>query len=231
MIRRGIQNPLLLVRKGLLILGIASVLSACSSKPPLPEFSASGFIADDGVIRLWRLNNPQSQPQVLMVVYSPYKSTDTSITFLEYRNAQLWQIRSQVFDAHNPNMSDQLRFNKNDDVIFMQREVAGKKMPLTQDDIVRWRFEAKRILDVSTALITGDIQLYQGYWQQGKVTTCSGEIRNITFEPYAENWLKTRMGERAQKLTIAWLESPEGTQLLMVANDDFCKWEPTKKSW
>ena len=231
MIRRGIQNPLLLVRKGLLILGIASVLSACSSKPALPEFSASGFIANDGVIRLWRLNNSQSQPQVLMVVYSPYKGNDTSITFLEYRNAQLWQIRSQVFEATEQNMTDQLRFNKNDDVIFMQREAAGKKSALTQDDIDRWRFEAKRILDVSTALTIGDIRLYQGYWHEGIVTSCSGEVRSVVFEPYAENWLKTRMSGWQKKLAIAWLESPDGTQLLMVANDDFCKWEPTKKSW
>ncbi|XTD82208.1 DUF1481 domain-containing protein [Proteus vulgaris] len=29
---------------------------------------------------------------------------------------------------------------------------------------------------------------------------------------------------------MAWLDSPEGKQLLMVAEHDFCKWEPTKES-
>ncbi|VTP59902.1 Protein of uncharacterised function (DUF1481) [Serratia rubidaea] len=25
---------------------------------------------------------------------------------------------------------------------------------------------------------------------------------------------------------MAWLEAPEGRQLLLVANEDFCTWEP-----
>ncbi len=28
---------------------------------------------------------------------------------------------------------------------------------------------------------------------------------------------------------MAWLEAPEGSQLLLVANEDFCTWQPTKK--
>ncbi|WP_459609686.1 DUF1481 domain-containing protein, partial [Dickeya oryzae] len=32
-------------------------------------------------------------------------------------------------------------------------------------------------------------------------------------------------------LGIAWLESPEGTQLLQVAEADFCRWEPTAETW
>ena len=65
------------------------MLSACSSRNNFPEFSASGFIADDGVIRMWRLNDAKNDPQVLMVVYSPYKGTDTSVNFFEYRAGQL----------------------------------------------------------------------------------------------------------------------------------------------
>ncbi|EEG84248.1 hypothetical protein PROPEN_02603 [Proteus penneri ATCC 35198] len=38
----------------------------------LPEFSATGYIADEGVVRLWRLNNKTSEPQVIMSVYSFY---------------------------------------------------------------------------------------------------------------------------------------------------------------
>ncbi|MEZ2696227.1 DUF1481 domain-containing protein, partial [Hafnia alvei] len=26
---------------------------------------------------------------------------------------------------------------------------------------------------------------------------------------------------------IAWLDAPEGRQLLLAANEDFCSWEPT----
>lgn len=121
------MRPLLQIRQWLLVLGTASILSACSSQPTLPTFSASGFIADDGVIRLWRLNDPQNEPQVLMVVYSPYQDQNTSVTFFEYRDGQLWQVRSQILHAGEQQIQEQLRFNRNNDAIFMQRETASQK--------------------------------------------------------------------------------------------------------
>lgn len=207
------------------------MLSACSSNAPkLPEFSASGFIADDGVIRMWRLNYAKSQPLVLMVVYSPYKGTDTSVNFFEYRSGNLWQIRSQILNQKNGDITEQLRFDKNNEVIFMQRTQDGYKTPLSTDEITRWRFEAERILETNTALIVGGVKLYQGRWQQGKVTTCEGDVREVTFEPYAENWLQSRAKVWHSQLNLAWLESSEGNQLLMVADTDFCRWQPSKDS-
>ncbi|BBU99884.1 DUF1481 domain-containing protein [Providencia hangzhouensis] len=213
------------------MLGTISMLSACSSNAPkLPEFSASGFIADDGVIRMWRLNNAKSQPLVLMVVYSPYKGTDTSVNFFEYRSGNLWQIRSQILNQKNGDITEQLRFDKNNEVIFMQRTQDGYKTPLSTDEITRWRFEAERILETNTALIVGGVKLYQGRWHQGKVTTCEGDVREVTFEPYAENWLQSRAKVWHSQLNLAWLESSEGNQLLMVADTDFCRWQPSKDS-
>jgi len=221
----------LLIQKGLLVLGVLSMLSACSSNAPkLPEFSASGFIADDGVIRMWRLNDAKNQPLVLMVVYSPYKGTDTSVNFFEYRSGNLWQIRSQILNQKGGDITEQLRFDKNNDVIFMQRAQDGTKTPLSTDEITRWRFEAQRVLETNTALIVGDVKLYQGRWQQGKVTTCEGDVREVTFEPYAENWLQSRAKVWHSQLNLAWLESSEGNQLLMVADTDFCRWQPSKDS-
>lgn len=207
------------------------MLSACSSNAPkLPEFSASGFIADDGVIRMWRLNDAKSQPLVLMVVYSPYKGTDTSVNFFEYRSGNLWQIRSQILNQKGGDITEQLRFDKNNDVIFMQRAQNDTKTPLSTDEITRWRFEAQRVLETNTALIVGGVKLYQGRWQQGKVTTCEGDVREVTFEPYAENWLQSRAKVWHSQLNLAWLESSEGNQLLMVADTDFCRWQPSKDS-
>jgi len=229
--RGGKKLPLLFIQKGLLVLGTISMLSACSSNAPkLPEFSASGFIADDGVIRMWRLNDAKSQPLVLMVVYSPYKGTDTSVNFFEYRSGNLWQIRSQILNQKNGDITEQLRFDKNNEVIFMQRTQDGYKTPLSTDEITRWRFEAERILETNTALIVGGVKLYQGRWQQGKVMTCEGDVREVTFEPYAENWLQSRAKVWHSQLNLAWLESSEGNQLLMVADTDFCRWQPSKDS-
>ncbi|EMI5492893.1 DUF1481 domain-containing protein [Providencia stuartii] len=218
------------MRKGLLVLGVLSMLSACSSRSQFPEFSASGFIADDGVIRMWRLNDAKDNPQVLMVVYSPYKGTDTSVNFFEYRSGQLWQIRSQILNAGQQQIMEQLRFDKNENVIFMQRVEKEQKTALSQDEIIRWQFEAKRILDINTALVIGGVQLYQGRWSQNQVVTCDGDIKKVEFEPYAQNWLESRAKVWHKQLNIAWLEAPEGNQLLMVADTDFCRWQPSKDS-
>jgi hypothetical protein len=31
-------------------------------------------------------------------------------------------------------------------------------------------------------------------------------------------------------VSVAWLEAPEGSQLLLVANENFCTWQPTEKA-
>ncbi|MFN7073988.1 DUF1481 domain-containing protein [Proteus mirabilis] len=57
--------------------------SACSYSPHLPDFSATGYIADEGVVRLWRVNNKTSEPQVRMSVYSFYQKPETDVTIYE----------------------------------------------------------------------------------------------------------------------------------------------------
>lgn len=131
----------------------------------MPEFSASGFISDAGVVRLWRLNDQKSNPQVIVAVYSPYQGKNTTITFFEYRQNKLWQIRYQSFDYKNK-QQQQLRFDQNDHIIFMQRIINNNKIPLTKDDIVRWRFESERLIELSNILIAGNVHLYQGHWRQ-----------------------------------------------------------------
>ncbi|HGJ5874947.1 DUF1481 domain-containing protein [Arsenophonus apicola] len=224
---RGGIKPLLLIGRILILLGAASLLGACTNQAKIPEFSASGFISDAGVVRLWRLNDQNSNPQVIVAVYSPYQGKNTTITFFEYRQGKLWQIRHQSFDYKNKEQQ-QLRFDQNDHVIFMQRRVNDNKVSLTEDDIVRWRFESDRLIELSTTLIAGNVHLYQGYWREGQIITCSGEKRNISFTAQAENRLLQRAKTSNGDLAIAWLEAPAGNELLLVANEDFCLWAPTK---
>ncbi|MFS1539037.1 MAG: DUF1481 domain-containing protein [Candidatus Phlomobacter fragariae] len=216
-----------MIGRSLIILGIFSLLGACTSQPKIAEFSASGFISDDGVVRLWRLNDQKSNPQVIVAVYSSYKRKNTNITFFEYRQGKLWQIRHESFGYKNKEQQ-QLRFDQNDHIIFMQRIVNDNKVSLTEDDIVRWRFESDRLIDLSTALIFGNVHLYQGHWRQGQITTCSGEKSAVRFSSHAENWIRQRAQISEGDLTIAWLEAPEGNELLLVANENFCLWAPTK---
>ncbi|TDB45088.1 DUF1481 domain-containing protein [Photorhabdus luminescens] len=210
-------------------LGFVFALSACTNQSKEPSFSASGFIADDGVVRLWRLNDQNSKPRVLMSVYSPYRNDNTVVTFYEYKQGDLRQIRREILNDKNP-LSEQLRLDKSGDVVFMQKQSKTRRELLSSDDIVRMQFDAKRTLELSDALIVGNVRLMQGHWNNGKVTTCAGETISVEFEPYARSWLEQREKSSYGQLTIAWLEAPVGRELLLVANNDFCRWEPTKDS-
>ncbi|MBD2797372.1 DUF1481 domain-containing protein [Xenorhabdus sp. 18] len=238
---RGGNKPLLLILQGLLALGFVSLLSACSIQPTTPLFSASGFVTDSGVIRLWRLDDQNSRPQVIMSVYSPYLNTsyhktsyndknsrnkDTIVTFYEYRHGSLWQIRRNVFD--NPPIVETLRIAQDDAVIFKLRQLQKRNEPLSDDDVARLKFDAKQIEKTSDALIADQVKLLQGHWQNGRVTTCSGTQLSVEFGSDAQKWLEERRNNSAGLLTIAWLNSPAGNKLLLVANEDFCRWEPTK---
>ncbi|WP_339038421.1 DUF1481 domain-containing protein [Serratia symbiotica] len=58
--------------------GIAVCPSACNFHPYIPRFTASGLVADQGVIRLWRKkDDEQHSAQVLLSVYSPYRRAGT----------------------------------------------------------------------------------------------------------------------------------------------------------
>ncbi|MDM3799725.1 DUF1481 domain-containing protein [Proteus mirabilis] len=53
---------------------------------------------------------------------------------------------------------------------------------------------------------------------------------NVSFESPEHRWLKLRTQHLTRPAFVAWLDSPEGKQLLMVAEHYFCKREPTKES-
>lgn len=218
----------MLIRQGLLALGFGSLLSACSVQPDFPPFSASGYIADDGAVRMWRLN-ADNQPRVLMSVFSPYHSgQQTVVTVYEYRRGQLWQIRSEYLGDNG--FSEQLRLDHEGNTIFMQREKDGHKSPLTADEITRMTFVAGRQLTLNSALVIGDIRLKQGQWRDSYVTDCQGNKSYIEFDAKTEQFLAKRQRSSASPIYIAWLDSPEGREILLAANDNFCKWEPTEDS-
>lgn len=216
--------PLLFVRQALLVIGIAGGLSACSSHSDLPTFTASGYVADQGVMRLWRKDDDQQRPQVLMSVYSPYRGPGTVTTLYEYQNGELRQIKRT--DADRDQDSIQLRFADDGTVSFMQRQLATRREQLTSDEIALYQYQARRVLELSDALRVGKVKLMQGRWQQGVVQTCDGQSIKPGLDKHAEAWIARRARNSSQPVNIAWLDAPEGRELLLVANDDFCRWEP-----
>lgn len=218
------MKPLLFMRRALAAVGIASALSACSWHNTPPTFTASGYVADQGVIRLWRKDDEQQHPAVLVTVYSPYRGVGTVTTRYDYQHGALRQIKRT--DADGDHDSIQLRFTDDGTVSFMQRQLATRREPLSADDIARYQYQARRVLALSDTLRAGKVILLQGRWQQGRVKTCAGQWRDPELGDSATAWIERRASNSAGAVSVAWLEAPEGRQLLLVANEDFCTWEP-----
>lgn len=220
--------PLLFIQRVLMVAAMVTALGACSSNSSSPRFTASGFVADQGVVRVWRRDDSQQRPLTLMTVYSPYRGPGTVTTLYEYQNGVLFQIRR--VDADGDRDSIQLRFTPNGTVSFMQRQLTTQRQKLSGDEIVLYQYQARRTLELSDALNAGGIRLLQGHWLQGKVELCNGDIVKPGLNNRAEEWIARRVANSSQPVTIAWLDGPRGRELLLVANDDFCRWEPTKDS-
>ncbi len=65
--------------------------------------------------------------------------------------------------------------------------------------------------------------LRQGRWHaDGTVTTCEGQTVKPELESRATEHIQRRQRHSSVEVSVAWLEAPEGSQLLLVANEDFC---------
>ena len=74
--------------------------------------------------------------------------------------------------------------------------------------------------------------LRQGRWHaDGTVTTCEGQTVKPELESWATEHIQRRQRHSSVEVSVAWREAPEGSQLLLVANEDFCTWQPTEKSF
>ncbi|MDA6076507.1 hypothetical protein O0544_06840 [Edwardsiella anguillarum] len=52
---RGDDAPLSMCRRVRGLLPVALLLTGCHSAAPVAPFTATGYIADGGIVRLWRL--------------------------------------------------------------------------------------------------------------------------------------------------------------------------------
>lgn len=199
------------------------LLTACSHNA-LPPFTASGYVADQGVVRLWRKDNSDNSVHMLTAL-SPYR--DGATTTSEYR----WQGDELVFieqtiQGKSPEHI-KVRFDERGELSFMQREVNGQKQQLSNEQIALYKYQASQTKMTSEALRIGKVVLRQGRWHQdGTVTTCEGETFKPKLDSVALSHITRRQSHSSLEVSIAWLEAPEGSQLLLVANEDFCFWQP-----
>ncbi len=221
---RGAFTPLLSGWQRIAMLAGVLLLSACSSQQKLPPFIASGYVADQGAVRIWRKDSSDDNTHILAVL-SPWHEGATILGEYRWYNDQLTSMELNIADKEPEQVK--LRFASNGELSFMQREVDGQKQQLSEDQVALYHYRAEQIKEVSEALRIGHVVLYQGRWNSnGTVTTCEGAVMPVKLDNESIRVIERRQGSSVAPVSIAWLEAPEGSQLLLVANENFCTWQP-----
>lgn len=225
----GAVSPLLSIWRHTLWLSGVLLLSACSRHSELPPFTASGYVGEQGAVRVWRKDS--SDDVHLLSVLSPWRNGDTTTSEYRWQGDTLSLIELNVYSK--PPEHIRIRFDDRGELSFMQREVAGQKQQLSSDQIALYRYRADQIRQTSDALRQGRVVLHQGRWHGAErtVTTCEGETIKPDLDSWAISHIERRQSRSSVDVSVAWLEAPEGSQLLLVANEDFCHWQPKEKTF
>lgn len=208
----------------LLILSIMLLLAGCSSRQKLPDFTASGYLADRGAVRIWR---KESAPQTvhLMTIYTPFSASAPEKTDYLWQENKLLSIERHIAGAHPESVM--MRFDQNGRLSYMQRQLEGRREALSPDAVALYQFDAGRMLKISDDLLEGHILLRQGHWTPGgTVTLCQGGEMHPRFESDSISYITQHQQMSGKPVSISWLEAPKGTQLLLVSLDDVCPVEP-----
>ncbi|QXB23936.1 DUF1481 domain-containing protein [Lelliottia amnigena] len=225
---KGAVSPLLSVWRSTLALAGVLLLSACSHDSALPPFTASGYAGDQGAVRIWRKDvNGEVH---LLSAFSPWHKGNTSTAEYRWQDDVLSLIELNIYSKTPEHI--RVRFDSRGELSFMQREVDGQKQQLSSDQIALYRYRADQIRQTSDALRQGRVVLHQGRWHaDGSVTTCEGQTVKPDLDTWAKEHIERRQRHSSIEVSVAWLEASEGSQLLLVANEDFCTWQPTEKNF
>lgn len=221
---RGAFTPLLFNWRRLAVLLGVALLTACSSQKPLPPFTATGYVADQGAVRIWRKESDGGNTHIL-AAFSPWRGGTTTVGEYRWHDDQLTFLQLNI--AGKDPEQVKIRFADNGELSFMQREVNAQKQPLSEDQIALYLYRARQMKEVSEALRIGHVVLHQGRWHEDNtVTTCEGVLTTPKLDNESLRFIEQRQSNSKSEVSIAWLEAPEGSQLLLVANQDFCVWQP-----
>lgn len=225
----GAVSPLSSVWRRTLTLAGVLLLTACSHNSSLPPFTASGFADNQGAVRIWRKDAADGVH--LLSVFSPWRNGSTTTSEYRWQGDALSLIELNIYGE--PPEHIRVRFDDRGELSFMQREVDGHKQQLSNDQIELYRYRAEQIRQTSDALRQGRVVLRQGRWHAAEhaVTTCEGETIKPDLDARAMSHIERRQSRSSVDVSVAWLEAPEGAQLLLVANSDFCHWQPKEKTF
>jgi len=224
----GALRPLLSFWRRSRVLAGVLLLTACSHNSSLPPFTASGYAGDQGAERLWRKDSDSETH--LLAAFSPWHNGNTSLSEYRWQGDELRLIELNIYGKTPEHI--RVRFDDHGELSFMQREVNGQKEQLSSDQVALYRYRANQLRQTSDALRLGRVVLRQGRWHaNGSVTTCEGQTIKPDLDSLAISHIERRQNHSSAEVSVAWLEGPEGSQLLLVANEDFCTWQPTEKSF
>ncbi|QCT22623.1 DUF1481 domain-containing protein [Jejubacter calystegiae] len=225
---RGAFTPLLSVRQPLMALSALLLLTACSASAP-PPFTASGYVDNDGVVRIWRKDDANGDIH-LFTAFSPWSHDKTATSEYRWHGDKLTSIERSLFGETPERVK--IRFDARGGLSFMQHDVEGHKQQLSEEKIALYRYYARQVRDTSDALRSGRVVLLQGRWQpDGTVINCEGQRLTPTFSDAERRHIWQRQHHSSLAVSLAWLEAPGGTQLLLVANEDYCHWQPNPKTF
>ncbi|WP_026042893.1 DUF1481 domain-containing protein [Pantoea sp. A4] len=201
------------------------LLTACSSHQKIPPFTASGYLADRGTVRIWRLNDGD-QSIHLRAVYTPFTGDSREVTDYSWHDNQLVSLRKTLNGKQPDDVT--LRFDHAGALSFMQRQLAGRREAVSPESVELYKFDADRLLKASNALLNGQVWLKQGHWLgDGQVRSCEGQIISPAFTDSDRRYVLQQQARLQTPLMVAWLEAPQGVQLVWYSAQDECSWQPT----
>ena len=226
--KEGAVSPLSFIWRRFAGLAGVLLLTACSHNSALPPFTASGYADTQGAVRIWRKDSGGETH--LLATFSPWHSGSTSTSEYRWQGDRLTLIELNVYGK--PTEHIRARFDDQGELSFMQREVDGQKQQLSSDQVALYRYRATQIRQTSDALRQGRVVLRQGRWHANHtVTTCEGQTVKPDLDARALAHIERRQNHSSVEVSVAWLEASEGAQLLLVANEDFCTWQPQEKTF
>ncbi|XPE60928.1 DUF1481 domain-containing protein [Shigella flexneri] len=166
----------------------------------------------------------------LLAVFSPWRSGDTTTREYRWQGDNLTLININVYSKLPVNI--RARFDDRGDLSFMQRESDGEKQQLSNDQIHYTVIVLIRSARLAMPYVRGE-SCCAGRWHamEQTVTTCEGQTIKPDLDSQAIAHIERRQSRSSVDVSVAWLEAPEGSQLLLVANSDFCRWQPNEKTF
>ena len=208
------------------VLFLSVFLFGCSSTPDIPPFSASGYLADRGVVRIWRKNSDHQSVHI-RTLYTPFSGGEGEVTDYVWLEESLTSIQRQMKGKQPDDVT--VRFDQAGGLNFMQRQLAGRREAVSPDAVELYKFDAQRMRNLSDALLSGQVFLKQGHWLGNNLLeSCEGQQVRAAFDADDLQMLTQQQRSASAPLMVSWLEAPEGIQLLRVSQQDDCSQQPTE---